>query len=131
MISPNSSCPCGSKLKYKKCCQKYHKGALAKDALTLMRSRYSAYVAGDANYIIKTTHPQNSEFNRDKKLFRDEIKRFCNSSEFIKLEILEYIEGNDESYVTFKAILKNSILFEKSKFIKVDGKWLYLSGEFY
>ena len=46
-FSINSPCPCGSGGKYKKCCQKYHKGALAKDALTLMKSRYSAYALNE------------------------------------------------------------------------------------
>ncbi len=50
--SPNLPCPCGSGLKYKKCCQKYHKGALPSTALLLMKSRYSAYALGLADYIM-------------------------------------------------------------------------------
>ena len=53
-ISKNSKCPCGSGKKYKECCYKYHKGANPPNALLLMKSRYSAYAAGDAKYIIKT-----------------------------------------------------------------------------
>ncbi len=55
-FSKNSKCPCGSGKKYKICCFRLHKGLLAKNALELMKSRFSAYAVGDANYIIKTTH---------------------------------------------------------------------------
>ncbi len=39
----NSACPCGSKNKYKRCCQIFHKGGIPKTALELMKSRYVAY----------------------------------------------------------------------------------------
>lgn len=61
-ITPNSKCPCGSRLKYKKCCHVYHDGANADDALKLMVTRYSAYAAEDASYIMRTTHPQNPDY---------------------------------------------------------------------
>jgi len=32
--------------------------------------------------------------------------------------------------VTFEARLDSGILKEKSQFLKVDGKWLYESGDF-
>ena len=126
MITPNTPCPCGSKQKYKRCCQKYHKGALAKDALTLMKSRYTAYAVGDANYIIKTTHPKNPDYHDNKKQWKEEIKNFCKSTQFLKLEILEFIDGEDEAFVSFKATFENSIMTEKSRFLKVDGRWLYI-----
>jgi len=53
-FSLNKKCPCGSGQKYKKCCKLFHNGKVAKNALELMRSRYSAYVVGDAKYIMKT-----------------------------------------------------------------------------
>ena len=50
-LSVNAPCPCGSLKKYKKCCMPFHKGAKVKDALSLMKSRYSAFVAGEINYM--------------------------------------------------------------------------------
>ena len=98
-ISPNNQCPCGSKLKYKKCCQKYHKGAVASDALTLMKSRYSAYVSRETIYIIKTTHWDNPQYQTDSKKWKKELDEFCKNTTFTKLEILDYTYDN----VTFKA----------------------------
>ena len=75
-ISPNTLCPCGSRQKYKKCCQVYHKGASAKTALLLMKSRYSAYAVGDANYIVKTTHENNGDFSSEVKAWKQSIDAF-------------------------------------------------------
>ncbi len=123
-LSINSPCPCGSGKKYKKCCQIYHKGAIAKDALTLMKSRYSAFAAGEVKYISKT-----STFQKD----LDELRAFCNGCSFLGLEIVEYMEGESEAFVTFIVKMEcggdDASFSEKSRFIKKDGKWFYESGE--
>ena len=69
-MSPNEKCPCGSAIKYKKCCKAYHDGKIPKDALTLMKSRYSAYAAGEVKYIQKTATKQDGI---------DDIKIFSNN----------------------------------------------------
>ena len=125
-ISVNSLCPCGSEKKYKKCCQVYHKGAKPKDALTLMKSRYTAYVVGEANYIVKTTHKNSPYISQNKQ----EIVDFSNTTEFLKLDVVDVLEGDFESFVTFKATHSLGMLYEKSRFLKEDGVWYYISGEF-
>jgi SEC-C motif-containing protein len=129
-ISPNTPCPCGSKAKYKKCCQVYHKGAFAKTALLLMKSRYSAYVLGDSAYLVKTTHINNPDYSRDIKRWRESIEAFSKATEFLALEILEFVDGEEEAFVTFKAKLSSGTMVEKSRFLKENGRWLYESGVF-
>ena len=128
-ISVNMPCPCGSQMKYKLCCQKYHKGALPKDALALMKSRYSAYVVGDAKYIIKTTHSDNPEFQEDKKIWQKSIENFSRENNFLGLEIVSYEKEERYAYVTFKAFFSDGELYEKSRFVKNGALWLYLNGE--
>lgn len=131
-FSVNHPCPCGSGLKYKKCCQLFHKGKLPKTALELMKSRYCAYVLQNADYIIKTTHTQNPDFTIQTKQWKDDILLFCKGSSFIKLEILDTNLNDLASYVTFKVELqinnKDESFIEKSKFLKENDKWLYHSG---
>lgn len=129
-IGPNTPCPCGSHVKYKKCCALYHKGALPKTALLLMKSRYTAYATADGAYIISSTHPDNPDHSEDKKSWRESIDAFCQATDFLALEIIEFIDGEEEAYVTFKAKLSSGDMVEKSRFLKVEGKWLYESGEF-
>ena len=127
--SPNSPCPCGSNIKYKKCCQIYHKGAKPKTALLLMKSRYSAYAVGNAAYIVNTTHTNNSDYSKDVKAWKESIQNFSEHTEFLGLEILEFIEGEEEAFVTFRASLSSGDMIEKSRFLNEGGTWLYERGE--
>ena len=129
-IGANSICPCGSKKKYKRCCSRFHKDLIAKDALELMKSRYSAYAVGDAKYIVKTTHPNNNDYSSDLLQWIKEINTFTEGTNFEKLEIVDFIDGESEAFVTFIAILNGEKMIEKSRFLKVDKRWLYESGEF-
>ncbi|WP_275423743.1 YchJ family protein, partial [Virgisporangium ochraceum] len=49
-------CPCGGG-PYAACCGPAHGGAPAATAEALMRSRYSAFALGDADYLLRTWHP--------------------------------------------------------------------------
>ena len=59
---------------------------------------------------------------------------FSQNTRFEKLEILEFIDDEIESFVTFEATLfqdKNDISFiEKSRFLKVEEIWKYVDGQF-
>ena len=133
-FSVNHPCPCGSNLKYKKCCQVFHKGKIASDALELMKSRYSAYVLKDAKYIIKTTDVNNPDYTPEFDSWEKDILEFCNASEFKYLEILDFLDGNDEAFVKFHVTVyiqnKDQSFTEKSKFIKHNNMWLYQSATF-
>ena len=54
-----TDCPCGSGLDYANCCEPCITGVEpATTAVTLMRSRYSAYVKNEIAYLGETLHPQ-------------------------------------------------------------------------
>lgn len=95
-----------------------------------MRSRYSAFALGLAEYIMATTHTDNPDYTEQKESWKESILNFSQTSRFLGLKINEFIDGEDEAFVTFEAILDSGILKEKSRFLKVEGKWLYESGEF-
>ena len=53
-----TDCPCGSGATYVACCGPLHIGSTtAATAEQLMRSRYSAFAVGDADYLLATWHP--------------------------------------------------------------------------
>ena len=134
-FSANDNCPCGSLIKYKKCCKPFHENIKTPiNALELMKSRYCAYAIEKSEYIILTTHQNNRDFNTDTKVWNNDILDFSKNTKFEKLEILEFIDGQTESFVTFKANItqnKQDVSFvEKSRFVKENGKWQYIDGEF-
>ncbi len=134
MLSSNDPCPCHSGESYGICCQSFHLGnQFPPTALLLMRSRYTAYALRLVDYIIATTHPSNPSFKLPLEEWEQNIKLFCEESEFPALEVLEYAEEGSRATVTFKAHLiqnqRNTSFCEKSSFLKVDGKWFYVDGE--
>ena len=98
--------------------------------MLLMRSRYCAYALGMAEYIIRTTHPDNPDFTDNVSGWKEGILEFCRSTPFNGLKIVEFIDGESEAYVSFEASLGAYTMKEKSRFLKAEGKWLYESGEF-
>jgi SEC-C motif domain protein len=127
------SCPCCSKKKYNDCCGILHQGKAAENALQLMRSRYSAYALHLPDYIIHTTHPNNPLYRQDITQWRKEILHFCENTHFDKLEIIEFTDNTEESYVHFIAYLsqnnKEFKLEERSQFKKLNGRWLYYNAD--
>ena len=134
-LTVNSLCPCGSLIKYKKCCKIFHDNIKnPSNALELMKSRFSAYAFKKSDYIIKTTHKDNIDYSINTEIWKKEIELFLSDTIFDKLEILDFIDADIESFVTFKATLyqnkKDVSFIEKSRFIKENGLWLYVDGEF-
>ena len=88
-----------------------------------MRSRFTAYAIGDANYLLKSWHkstrPASIELNPKQK--------------WLGLKIKEAVEGETESTVEFVARFKidgrGHRLHERSRFVKENNAWFYLEGE--
>jgi SEC-C motif-containing protein len=124
----NRKCPCGSGLKYKKCCQVYHLGKRAPNALILMKSRYSAYAFSQLKYIEKTTY----QIKENLEDFRRQVLAFSQNTDFKGLKILNFSDEGDKAFVTFHAQLSSSkqdlSFTEKSSFIKENDTWYYVEG---
>ncbi|MFC4224532.1 YchJ family protein [Lysinibacter cavernae] len=126
-------CPCLSGETYGACCGPMHAGAkTAPTAERLMRSRYSAFLAGDAAYLLKTWHPA----TRPEELVMEDGLRW------LRLDILDTVGGSlfeTEGVVEFRALYSSipedgepaerGMLHERSRFIKLDGEWVYMDGE--
>jgi SEC-C motif domain protein len=125
-------CPCHSKKRYAECCQPYHEGKVAENALKLMRSRYAAYALKLVDYIVQTTYLKGVPLGEMPK-WREQILEFAKMTVFYDLKILEFVDGHERAFVTFKAYLKQGdkdVSFkERSAFIKVQDRWFYEKGE--
>ena len=126
------NCYCGSGKQYEACCQPYITGsAIAPTAEALMRSRYSAYVVADINYLMNSHHPSTRPTKE-----RKSILRWTKSVQWIKLDVKNAVAGtvNDtEGWIVFIAYFsdggKIETIHENSRFVKENGKWYYISGE--
>lgn len=127
-MTPINLCPCGSNNSYASCCELIIDGKKnAETAEELMRSRYSAYVAGQIDYLIATTHSSTR-----KNHHRNDIENWSNSTKWLGLEIVEATTSTVEFKAKF-AGENNSIQthHEKSTFVLEGGKWYYVDGKFY
>jgi SEC-C motif-containing protein len=128
-LSPNDLCPCGSGLKYKKCCRMLHHGLPAQSPEALMRSRYAAYALNNVEYIIATTHPDSPHYSSDREAWRREIETFCKETTFAGLDILAV----EPDTVTFRATLfqnaRDVSFTERSLFKQYNGRWMYQSAQ--
>jgi SEC-C motif-containing protein len=133
MTSSHQPCPCCSGRPYAQCCQKYHRGLLPKNALALMRSRYSAYALGLAEYIIETTHSDSPHWVANRKQWLHQIQAFSREVSFDGLEILETKNEDGVAFVAFVAHLSKEgtdlTFTEKSRFFKQGQAWKYVDGK--
>ncbi|WP_010473819.1 YchJ family protein [Streptomyces somaliensis] len=125
-VRPVGPCPCGLPAPYAECCGPFHAGgAEAPTAERLMRSRYSAFVARDEAYLLRTwspaTRPHAVDFDPDLR--------------WTGLEVLDTTGGtlfHTTGTVTFAARHTHrgepGELRERSTFEKADGRWLYVDG---
>jgi len=122
-----SNCYCGNSIPFQNCCEPYIKGiANAPTAEKLMRSRYSAFATGAADYLVNTTHISKRRFHNKK-----DILAWSQVNKWLKLEVL----ASTETTVTFKAYyldenLKAQVHYEHSTFKFENNKWFYVDGEY-
>ena len=120
-----SYCPCESGKPYNTCCEPAHNGTPAPAAEALMRSRYTAYVLGLEDYLLKTwaaeTRPAalNLSDETQTKWLGLQVKRAENTSE--KTATVEFV-------ARYKIGGKAQRLHEISQFMLVEGCWYYLAG---
>lgn len=122
-----SGCYCGNSGSFQDCCEPYIKGIKnAPNAEALMRSRYSAFATGAADYLVNTTHISKRKLHN-----KSDILTWSQANKWLKLEVLT----STENTVTFKAYfldenLKAQVHYEHPNFKIENGKWFYVDGTF-
>lgn len=120
-------CPCESKKPYSACCEAYHQGLAAPTAEALMRSRYTAYVLGLENYLLKTWHPDTHPASLN--LTEDPTTKWL-GLQIKHVEITGEGTATVEFVARFKIAGKAERLHEISQFVRVEGCWYYLTGTY-
>lgn len=123
-LNPVDSCPCGENARYAACCGRFlEEGLVPETAEALMRSRYTAYVRGRADYLLQTWHPA----TRPAALDLD-----GDATRWLGLKILrvaaggvEDAQGIVEFVARYKVGGKAYRLHEFSRFVREAGRWLY------
>jgi len=106
-------------------------GVPAATALALMRSRYTAYVRSAIDYLVETHDPKTRG-----TLDRASIEKWSRETQWLGLEIVAFEAGGEDDetgIVEFIARGKTRgqsfAQRERSRFRKIDGRWVYIDGK--
>ena len=125
------NCPCrgtADAADYAACCGRYHDGPLhlmAPSAEALMRSRYSAFVRDELDYLLATWHTS----KRPVSLAPNPA-----GSKWLGLEVRRH-EALDADHATVEFVARHKLggraerLHELSRFVREDGRWYYVDGD--
>lgn len=118
-------CPCGSGQPYPQCCALLHQGQPAATAEALMRSRYSAFVMADADYLLLSWHSSS-------RPARAELE-FDPRCRWLGLTIKGH-QQQDDDHATVEFVARYQLngrafrLHETSNFVREQGQWRYVDG---
>ncbi|WP_415137979.1 YchJ family protein [Microbacterium sp.] len=120
-------CPCGSGDLFSGCCGPLLAGeTLAPTAERLMRSRYTAFVRQDGEYLRASWHPST----------RPSAIEFEPSLEWRRLLIVDRSGGGPfdrDGVVEFEAFWRQDgdrgSMRERSRFVREDRRWFYVDGD--
>lgn len=120
----NPTCPCGLPRPYPDCCGRYHAGAAAPDAESLMRARYTAFTLSLRDFLLATWHPD----TRPAELDLDSP-----TPKWLGLKVTDHRPLDDahaevEFVARFKIAGRAIRQHERSRFEKIMGRWYYLDG---
>ncbi|MFE6994838.1 YchJ family protein [Microbacterium sp. NPDC057659] len=125
-IVGSARCPCSSGNVYSECCGPIIAGAPAPTAERLMRSRFTAFVIGDEQYLLRSWHPS----TRPGGLDLDDATRWL----WLEITLTEGGGSFDaEGTVVFVAAYRDASgrgeLRERSRFVREGRDWLYVDGD--
>jgi len=121
-------CPCDEQRRYADCCEPLHQGRVpAERADALMRSRYSAYALGLADYLLATWHSRTRPPALDLS---------PPQPHWLGLKLLGSDTAADGQTATVEFVARYRIggasaqrMHERSRFEREDGAWRYVDGD--
>jgi SEC-C motif-containing protein len=125
-------CPCGTGKDFKDCCEPLLNGSKkAPTAESLMRSRYTAFVVGNIQYIQDTQHPSTRE-----EVDVASIEAWSSQSQWMGLRMVRTEKGLDkdeagivEFVASYVALGKEYHHHEEAEFKKDKGVWYFVDGK--
>lgn len=128
-------CPCGSGLALDQCCGPYLDGASwPGDAVSLMRSRYTAYVLGRYQWLVDTTHPDYRE-----EVSAEKLAEQTEGIHWLRLDVVSAQSGAPagkngelfdvvEFYAYYELEGMTRQIGERSFFQRKDDRMYYVDG---
>jgi len=125
-------CPCGSGPTLADCCGRYiSRQAAAPTAEALMRSRYTAYVLGEIDWIVASHDPAGAY-----EVDRASTEKWSKEARWKGLEVKSKTEGEEsdqtgtvEFVATYELAKQVVAHHELARFKKIEDRWYYVDGD--
>ncbi len=120
-------CPCRSAadaLPYAACCARYHAGLPVPTAEALMRSRYSAFVCDELDYLLATWHAS----TRPASLTPNPTGLKWLGLDVRRHAVIDADHASVEFVARHKLGGRAERLHEISRFVREEGRWFYVDG---
>ncbi|MFT5392104.1 MAG: SEC-C motif-containing protein [Gammaproteobacteria bacterium] len=120
----DAPCPCGARIPGDLCCAVFIGGEQApRTPAQLMRSRYTAYVLGNREYLLSTWHassrPASIEFEPQARWLGLRLKSCAVAS-------VDDDVGEVEFVARYKVAGRAHRIAERSQFVREFGRWYYV-----
>jgi SEC-C motif-containing protein len=128
LVPTVKNCFCGNDFTFEQCCQPIISDKIdPQNSEQLMRSRFTAYVIEDYQYIRQTyASAQRS------KLTVNGIAYSAQDTQWLSLQVLAHHSQENTAQVEFKAFYQVDkhyyVMHELSDFVREDDKWYYTTG---
>jgi len=124
-IADSARCPCGTGLPFGECCAPIHRGEREPaTAEALMRSRYTAFVVGDVDWLLASWHastrPRSLELDPGIRWLRLDIEATSGGGPFDR-------DGTVAFAAHWVADGARGAMRERSRFRR-DVRWQYVDG---
>lgn len=124
-------CPCDTRKPYSQCCEPVLKGLAAPGSpVDLMRSRYTAFVRHEIDYLLKSVAPA-----RRKEFDRKGIEEWSRDTDWAGLEIVSSEKGGPgdetgkvEFIAKYREDGEEKKHHELATFVKINGSWYFEDG---
>lgn len=135
-MNDDSLCACGSGLPYAGCCQPFHRGAAEPiSAEVLMRSRFSAFVCGEVDWLWTSLHRDHDDRAEPRETLIAHLREgLARGVKYESLDVLDTRPPDAEGvaqvlfYAVVKARGRDVSFVELSSFANSGDGWRYLFG---
>ncbi len=130
-----TTCPCDTGKPYAQCCGPLHAGErTAGDAVELMRSRYSGFCLGLAEYLWRTLHTQHEAKAQGPEAYAATMKQHSAGLRYRLLRILDQRPPDAQGvaqvlfFSEIAQLKRDHSIVELSSFVQEDGELRYITG---
>ena len=104
------ACACGSGRAYAACCEPFHAGGEPPDPVALVRSRYTAFVVGAPDYLVRTLHRDHDDLALSEGELRARLRANAKRTRYHGLAVLD--QDGPDADGTYRVLFRVEVSYD-------------------